>query len=86
MAALDPGKAALTTQAIRRLLAASLLLGALILVVVSLSAAWLVARDQDYTGWVNHTYTVERHISRFSVLFERAEAARRGYLLTHDDR
>jgi len=61
------------------------LLGATILVVVSLSAAWLVARDQEYTGWVNHTYTVERHISRFSVLFERAEAARRGYLLTHDD-
>jgi len=80
------GKSALSTQAIRRLLAVSLGLGATILVVVSLTAAWLVARDQEYTGWVNHTYTVERHISRFSVLFERAEAARRGYLLTHDDR
>jgi signal transduction histidine kinase len=86
MAALDRGEAAPMTQAIRRLLAASLLLGAAILVAVSLSAAWLVARDRDYTSWVNHTYTVERHISRFSVLFERAEAARRGYLLTHDDR
>jgi signal transduction histidine kinase len=75
----------LSTQAIRRLLAALLVLGAVILVVVSLAAAWLVGRDQDFTGWVNHTYVVERHISRFSVLFERAEAARRGYLLTHDD-
>jgi len=80
------GKSALSTQAIRRLLALSLGLGATILVVVSLTAAWLVARDQEFTGWVNHTYTVERHISRFAVLFERAEAARRGYLLTHDDR
>jgi len=89
MVAQDPmgaGRSALSTEAIRRLLAAALLLGAAILVAVSLSAAWLVARDQEYTGWVNHTYTVERHISRFSVLFERAEAARRGYLLTHDDR
>jgi signal transduction histidine kinase len=88
MAALDPivaSRAAPSTQAIRRLLAASLLLGAAILVLVSVSAAWLVARDREYTGWVNHTYTVERHISRFSVLFERTEAARRGYLLTHDD-
>jgi signal transduction histidine kinase len=89
MVALDVisgARSTLSTQAIRRLLAALLALGATILVVVSLSAAWLVARDQEYTGWVNHTYTVERHISRFSVLFERAEAARRGYLLTHDDR
>jgi signal transduction histidine kinase len=89
MAALDVigvEKSTLSTHAIRRLLAASLGLGATILVAVSLSAAWLVARDREYTGWVNHTYTVERHISRFSVLFERAEAARRGYLLTHDDR
>jgi signal transduction histidine kinase len=88
MAALDVigvGKATLSTRAIRRLLTASLLLGATILVLVSLSSAWLVARDREYTGWVNHTYTVERHISLFSVLFERAEAARRGYLLTHDD-
>jgi signal transduction histidine kinase len=82
---LGAGSSALSTQDIRRLLTAALGLGATILVVVSLSAAWLVARDQEYTGWVNHTYTVERHISRFSVLFERAEAARRGYLLTHDD-
>jgi signal transduction histidine kinase len=89
MVALDVfglGKSSLSTRSIRSLLGASLALGATILVVVSLSAAWLVARDQEYTGWVNHTYTVERHISRFSVLFERAEAARRGYLLTHDDR
>jgi signal transduction histidine kinase len=86
MAALDVSKSTLSTQAIRRMLAASLVLGATILVLVSLSAAWLVARDREYTGWVNHTYTVERHISIFSVLFERAEAARRGYLLTHDDR
>jgi signal transduction histidine kinase len=80
------GRSTLSTQGIRRLLGISLGLGATILVIVSLSAAWLVSRDQEYTGWVNHTYTVERHISRFSVLFERAEAARRGYLLTHDDR
>ena len=44
------GQAALTTQAIRRLLAIALALGATILVVVSIAAAWLVARDQEYTG------------------------------------
>ena len=83
---LGAGKSALSTRAIRRLLAAALALGAAILVAVSLTAAWLVARDQQFTNWVNHTYVVERHVSRFSVLFERTEAARRGYLLTHDDR
>ncbi len=66
----------------RLLLTGGLVLGFLVLVGVAGASAWLVSRDQDYTEWVNHTYTVERHLSRFGILFERAEAAERGYLLT----
>ena len=78
--------AALSPATLRRLLTAALVLGFLVLVAAAGAAAWLVSRDRDFTGWVNHTYVVERHLSRFSTAFETAEAARRGYFLTRDPR
>ena len=45
-------------------------------------ALWLASRAEDYGRWIEHTYVVEAHINRFSALVERAETARRGYLLT----
>jgi signal transduction histidine kinase len=75
---------AMSAKVLRQLLLSALVLGFLVLVGVSGATAWLVSRDQNYTNWVNHTYTVERHLSQMGMMFERAEAARRGYLLTHE--
>ena len=75
---------AMSAKLLRQLLVSALVAGFLILVGVSGATAWLVSRDQGYTGWVNHTYAVERHLSQMGMMFERAEAARRGYLLTHE--
>ncbi|MHB8284862.1 MAG: sensor histidine kinase, partial [Caulobacteraceae bacterium] len=75
---------AMSAKLLRQLLVSALIAGFLILVGVSGVTAWLVSRDQDYTTWVNHTYTVERRLSQMGMMFERAEAARRGYLLTHE--
>ena len=47
------------------------------------TAGWFVMKAQDHATWVDHTYEVERRISTLSVLIERLEVARRGYLLTH---
>jgi signal transduction histidine kinase len=75
---------AMSAKVLRQLLVSALVLGFLVLVSVSGVTVWLVARDQDYTNWVNHTYTVERHLSQMGMMFERAEAARRGFLLTRE--
>ena len=75
-------RSAMSQSLLRRLLLGAVLSGFLVLVVVSAVTAWLVARDRNYTNWVNHTYTVERRLSRFSRDFEAAESARRGYFLT----
>jgi signal transduction histidine kinase len=55
--------------------------GLLALVVMAGVAVWLVDRAQDYGRWIDHTYIVEAQISHFATLTERAETARRGYLL-----
>jgi signal transduction histidine kinase len=53
----------------------------LALAVMAGVAVWLVGRAQDYSRWVDHTYIVEADVSHFATLTERAETARRGYLL-----
>jgi signal transduction histidine kinase len=55
--------------------------GLLALAVMVGVAIWLVDRSQSDSRWVDHTYIVEAHISHFATLTERAETARRGYLL-----
>ena len=44
-------------------------------------ALWLVDRAQEYSRWTEHTYVVQSHINHLAALTERAETARRGYLL-----
>jgi signal transduction histidine kinase len=55
--------------------------GLLALAVMAGAAVWLVSKSQDYSRWIDHTYVVEAHVSHFATLTERAETARRGYLL-----
>lgn len=61
-------------------------LGFLTLVAVGALAASVLARNINFTGLVAHTYQVQSAISDFRALDERLETARRGYLLSHDER
>lgn len=61
-------------------------LGFAALLMASIMASLTVARGQDHNRSVSHTYDVERELSNYRLLLERAETARRGYLLTGDGR
>ncbi|MGN6270371.1 MAG: sensor histidine kinase [Sphingomonas sp.] len=65
----------------RRLLLALMALGFACLVAAAIAAAWVTSQIRDYTYWVNHTYKVEQAIADYRVAAERAETARRGYLI-----
>ena len=65
----------------RRSLVAAITTGFALLVVLGLAVAWLVVRTQESSQTVSHTYEVEVTLSEIRILAERAEAARRGYLL-----
>ena len=69
-------------QRFNRLVVAGVGLGFLVLVAAAIGAMITIRQNQNHTAWVNHTYQVERQISRFRVLLERSEAARRGMLLS----
>jgi signal transduction histidine kinase len=75
-----------TERAFVRRILASLVAGFLILAAVVVAAGWLLLRAQDFNFWVDHTYRVETETAQFQILLEQAEAARRGYLLTGDER
>jgi len=51
------------------------------LVAAAIVVAWSTAQTREYTYWVNHTYRVEQAIADYRVAAERAETARRGYLI-----
>ena len=59
-------------------------LGAGLLILAALGAAivWLAVKTGDYNDWVDHTYLAQQRIVGFMESVERAETARRGYLLT----
>jgi two-component sensor histidine kinase len=60
--------------------------GFLTLVAVGALAASVLAKNFNFTSMVAHTYQVESAIADFRILDERIETARRGYLLSHDER
>ena len=66
----------------RRAIFSVLGVGLAAVVIMAGVALWLANRAEDYGRWIEHTYIVETHINRFAALVERAETARRGYLLT----
>ena len=59
-------------------------LGFASLLAAIIAAGVVIARIQDHTGWVNHTYEVGLAIDRAALVVEQAETARRGYVLTGD--
>lgn len=61
-------------------------LGFAALVAAGGMAAWTVMQGQTYTQLTNHTYQVDAELSEFRLQVERAESARRGYMLTGDGR
>ncbi|MBS0360954.1 MAG: CHASE3 domain-containing protein [Proteobacteria bacterium] len=63
-----------------------MVLGFVTLLGVAATAATVLARNLNYTDWVAHTYRVDTAIADFRALDERIETARRGYLLSHDER
>jgi len=71
-----------TSRSVSQWLIACMAIGFGALIVTGLSAAWLTARSQDHTAWINHTYEVELAIARASTLLEQAETTRRGYLIS----
>ncbi len=74
----------ITERLFNRLMIGVVVLGFLALLLAGAAAAWAVLRNQEFSGWVSHTYQVEQEISAFRLNLERAEAARRGYLLDQD--
>jgi len=70
----------------RRLLIALTIFGFLSLICAVIAAGWAIGRTRDYTFWVNHTYKVDQAIADFRVAAERAETARRGYLINAQPR
>ncbi|SEN52547.1 His Kinase A (phospho-acceptor) domain-containing protein [Sphingomonas gellani] len=67
---------------IGRVLVGFMVLGFLCLFVAGLAAAWAMRENQRHTDSVAHTYEVEVALDRVSVLVERGETTRRGFLLT----
>ncbi|NDV87741.1 histidine kinase [Aurantimonas aggregata] len=74
-----------TERLYRRSLVAAITAGFALLIVLGLAVAWLVVRTQESSQTVTHTYQVEVTLSQIRVLVERAEAARRGFLLEPRD-
>ncbi len=74
----------ITQRLFNRLMVGVVVLGFLALTLVGGAAGWTVWRNQDFTLWVNHTYVVQQQLSNFRLNLERAETARRGFLLDQD--
>ena len=55
--------------------------GAGLLVLLIGLSVYLFERNRDFSHWVDHTYQAEAKISALGTVIERAETARRGYLL-----
>ncbi|OYX33636.1 MAG: hypothetical protein B7Y99_07030 [Caulobacterales bacterium 32-69-10] len=71
----------LSERLVARTLIGSMLIGFLIMGGVAAATGWMLIRAQEFQRLVDHTYEVEGKIADYRVLLERAEAARRGFLL-----
>ncbi|HZZ67881.1 MAG TPA: CHASE3 domain-containing protein, partial [Phenylobacterium sp.] len=75
-----------TERAFNSLVVGAVSLGFATLVAVAVLAASVMARNLNFTALVAHTYQVQSAITDFRNLDERMETARRGYLLSNDER
>jgi signal transduction histidine kinase len=76
----------ITDRLFNRLVLGAVALGFTALVLAGLLVFGSIRQNQDYNRAVDHTYQVQAAVYRYRVLVERAEAARRGYLLRPDER
>ncbi len=74
----------ITERLFNRLMVGVVVLGFLVLLAAGGTAGWMVARNQEFTALVNHTYDVEQSLSDLQISLERSETARRGFLLDQD--
>lgn len=75
-------KAPLSERRFAQIVIGTVVAGFLLLAGVVAMAGWLLVRAEAYRSQVQHTYEVEARLFEFRVLFERAEGARRGYLIS----
>ena len=73
-----------TNQSIGRFLIGCMIIGFASLIAVGIAAAIATSRSQEHTTAVVHTYRVELAIARVNVTIERAETARRGYIIARE--
>ena len=59
-------------------------IGFTMLIIAGFAAVNMVARNQQHVTAITHTYEVEARLRELQTLSERAETARRGYLLDSD--
>ena len=64
-----------------RVVVALVIAGFVGVLAAGLTAALVMVRGQEHTAWVNHTYTVERHVAGIRLALEEMRSARRGGLL-----
>jgi signal transduction histidine kinase len=81
-----PQAPALQERLFNRLVVGCVALGFTILVVVGIFGVYVMQRNIAFTGLVAHTYRVEQTLADYRILNERLETARRGYLLSHQQR
>ena len=71
----------LTDRTFSRLVLGAMTIGFVALIAAGAVAIWTVARNQDHARLIEHAYQVNATIGRYQIQLERAETARRGYLL-----
>ena len=71
----------LTDRTFSRLVLGAMTIGFAALIAAGAIAIWTVARNQDHARLIEHAYQVNATIGRYQIQLERAETARRGYLI-----
>ena len=71
----------LTDRTFGRLVLSAMTIGFAALIAAAAMAIWTVSRNQEHARLVEHAYQVNATIGRYQIQLERAETARRGYLL-----
>jgi signal transduction histidine kinase len=75
----------ITERLFNRLMVGAVLFGFLALMAVGGLAGYSVVQNQDFAGWVTHTYEVQARIDDLRLAMERAESSRRGFILAGDE-
>ena len=70
-----------TDQNFSRLVLSAMTIGFAALIAAGAMAIWTVSRNQDHARLIERAYLVNATIGRYQIQLERAETARRGYLL-----